>query len=200
MILITSVVQVNNVMSHDRVFFCFHQGCLDNVGSWLFTNYAIILGICLGVAVIEVCCMSSGQREQYAFVLLRNGGVFIINEGIFRLHCAMKCNMTTFCWTDYTFPFWSQCSVFFSTLQLLGMILSMGLCKSVHQEEYTKVPKYWGGNMDTHTQMYSVLSYLLGTTDLPLFLQYIQCFQKRNFRVVFSHEISLVSNTIPCDI
>ncbi|TRY99853.1 hypothetical protein DNTS_021947 [Danionella cerebrum] len=25
---------------------------------------------------------------------------------------------------------------------LLGMILSMGLCKSVHQEDYTKVPKY----------------------------------------------------------
>ncbi|XP_048040067.1 CD82 molecule a [Megalobrama amblycephala] len=56
----------------------YETGCLDNVGSWLFTNYAIILGICLGVAVIE----------------------------------------------------------------LLGMILSMGLCKSVHQEEYTKVPRY----------------------------------------------------------
>ncbi|XP_056612683.1 CD82 molecule a isoform X2 [Triplophysa dalaica] len=54
------------------------MGCLDNVESWLFTNYGVILGICLGVAVIE----------------------------------------------------------------LLGMILSMGLCKSVHQEEYTKVPKY----------------------------------------------------------
>nr|AAH60930.1 Zgc:73292 protein [Danio rerio] len=56
----------------------YQTGCLEHVGSWLFTNYGIILGICLGVAVIE----------------------------------------------------------------LLGMILSMGLCKSVHQEDYTKVPKY----------------------------------------------------------
>lgn len=71
MISITGLVQVNNVMSHDRVFFCLHQGCLDNVGSWLFTNYAIILGICLGVAVIEVCCLSSGRHEQYAFVSMK---------------------------------------------------------------------------------------------------------------------------------
>ncbi|XP_057198489.1 CD82 molecule a isoform X1 [Triplophysa rosa] len=56
----------------------YEMGCLANVESWLFTNYGVILGICLGVAVIE----------------------------------------------------------------LLGMILSMGLCKSVHQEDYTKVPKY----------------------------------------------------------
>lgn len=56
----------------------YEKGCLGNVESWLFTNYGVILGICLGVAVIE----------------------------------------------------------------LLGMILSMGLCKIVHQEEYTKVPKY----------------------------------------------------------
>lgn len=56
----------------------YEKGCMDKVGSWLFTNYGIILGICLGVAVIE----------------------------------------------------------------LLGMILSMGLCKTVHQEDYTKVPKY----------------------------------------------------------
>ncbi|KTG38312.1 hypothetical protein cypCar_00024674, partial [Cyprinus carpio] len=56
----------------------YNTGCLGNVESWFFTNYGIILGICLGVAVIE----------------------------------------------------------------LLGMILSMGLCKSVHQEDYTKVPKY----------------------------------------------------------
>ncbi|KAG5264124.1 hypothetical protein AALO_G00272410 [Alosa alosa] len=56
----------------------YEQGCMTNVESWLFTNYGVILGICLGVAVIE----------------------------------------------------------------LLGMILSMGLCKSVHQEDYTKVPKY----------------------------------------------------------
>ncbi|XP_073714881.1 CD82 molecule a [Misgurnus anguillicaudatus] len=56
----------------------YDKGCLGNVESWLFTNYGVILGICLGVAVIE----------------------------------------------------------------LLGMILSMGLCKIVHQEDYTKVPKY----------------------------------------------------------
>ncbi|KAI4884363.1 hypothetical protein NFI96_012406, partial [Prochilodus magdalenae] len=56
----------------------YNTGCMSSVESWLFTNYGVILGICLGVAVIE----------------------------------------------------------------LLGMILSMGLCKSVHQEDYTKVPKY----------------------------------------------------------
>ncbi|XP_053490667.1 CD82 molecule a [Ictalurus furcatus] len=56
----------------------YDSGCVDQVESWLVTNYGVILGICLGVAVIE----------------------------------------------------------------LLAMILSMGLCKSVHQEDYTKVPKY----------------------------------------------------------
>ncbi|XP_026863259.1 CD82 molecule a [Electrophorus electricus] len=56
----------------------YNTGCIVSVESWLFTNYGVILGICLGVAVIE----------------------------------------------------------------LLGMILSLGLCKSVHQEDYTKVPKY----------------------------------------------------------
>ncbi|XP_066503792.1 CD82 molecule a [Hoplias malabaricus] len=56
----------------------YSTGCMSSVESWLFTNYGVILGICLGVAVIE----------------------------------------------------------------LLGLILSMGLCKSVHQEDYTKVPKY----------------------------------------------------------
>ncbi|XP_028821835.1 LOW QUALITY PROTEIN: CD82 antigen-like [Denticeps clupeoides] len=56
----------------------YEQGCMLSVESWLFTNYGVILGVCLGVAVIE----------------------------------------------------------------LLAMILSMGLCKSVHQEEYTKVPRY----------------------------------------------------------
>ncbi|MCI4383101.1 hypothetical protein PGIGA_G00022430 [Pangasianodon gigas] len=56
----------------------YDRGCMGSVESWLFTNYGVILGISLGVAVIE----------------------------------------------------------------LLAMILSMGLCKSVHQEEYTKVPKY----------------------------------------------------------
>ncbi|XP_060725462.1 CD82 molecule a [Tachysurus vachellii] len=56
----------------------YDKGCMYNVESWLFTNYGVILGICLGVAVIE----------------------------------------------------------------LLAMILSMGLCKSIHHEDYTKVPKY----------------------------------------------------------
>ncbi|KAG9352403.1 hypothetical protein JZ751_020816 [Albula glossodonta] len=53
-------------------------GCIASVESWLLSNSGVILGVCLGVAVIE----------------------------------------------------------------LLGMILSMCLCKSVHQEDYTKVPKY----------------------------------------------------------
>ncbi|XP_062868660.1 CD82 molecule a [Trichomycterus rosablanca] len=56
----------------------YETGCMSAVETWLFTNYGVILGICLGVSVIE----------------------------------------------------------------LLAMILSMGLCKSVHQEDYTKVPKY----------------------------------------------------------
>lgn len=34
-------------------------------------------------------------------------------------------------------------SCLFCLLQLLGMILSMCLCKTVQQEDYTKVPKYW---------------------------------------------------------
>ncbi|KAJ8396668.1 hypothetical protein AAFF_G00015060 [Aldrovandia affinis] len=53
-------------------------GCMASVESWLLSNSGVILGICIGVAVIE----------------------------------------------------------------LLGMILSMCLCKSIHQEDYTKVPKY----------------------------------------------------------
>ncbi|XP_037538905.1 CD82 antigen [Nematolebias whitei] len=53
-------------------------GCVSRVEKWLLDNYAVILGICVGVAVVE----------------------------------------------------------------LLGMILSMCLCKSVVQEDYTKVPKY----------------------------------------------------------
>lgn len=96
-------------MSHDRVFFCLHQGCLDNVGSWLFTNYAIILGICLGVAVIEVCCMSSGRHEQYAFVLLRNGGVFIINEGY-----IVQWNVTLQFFVEQITNFHFDLSAFFS--------------------------------------------------------------------------------------
>uniref|UniRef100_A0A3P9PQU1 Tetraspanin n=1 Tax=Poecilia reticulata TaxID=8081 RepID=A0A3P9PQU1_POERE len=56
----------------------FEMGCITSVEKWLLDNCGIILGICIGVAV----------------------------------------------------------------LQLLGMILSMCLCKSVVQEDYTKVPKY----------------------------------------------------------
>ncbi|XP_071015233.1 CD82 antigen-like [Oncorhynchus clarkii lewisi] len=56
----------------------YDRGCNSSVESWLFANVGVILGVCLGVAVIE----------------------------------------------------------------LLGMILSIGLCKSVHTEDYTKVPKY----------------------------------------------------------
>ncbi|AWP08238.1 putative CD82 antigen [Scophthalmus maximus] len=53
-------------------------GCITSVEKWLLDNCGIILGMCVGVAVVE----------------------------------------------------------------LLGMILSMCLCKSVVQEDYTKVPKY----------------------------------------------------------
>ncbi|KAM6937270.1 CD82 molecule b isoform 1-T1 [Xenentodon cancila] len=56
----------------------FETGCITSVEKWLLDNCGIILGICVGVAVVE----------------------------------------------------------------LLGMILSMCLCKSVVQEDYTKVPKY----------------------------------------------------------
>ncbi|KAJ8340169.1 hypothetical protein SKAU_G00348020 [Synaphobranchus kaupii] len=54
----------------------YSAGCISSVESWLLNNCGVILGVCVGVAVIE----------------------------------------------------------------LLGMILSMCLCKSVHQEDYTKVP------------------------------------------------------------
>ncbi|NXA90769.1 CD82 protein, partial [Melanocharis versteri] len=53
------------------------QGCMDGVEQWLKDNVGIILGVCTGVAVIE----------------------------------------------------------------LLGMILSISLCKNIHSEDYTKVPK-----------------------------------------------------------
>ncbi|NWS15835.1 CD82 protein, partial [Pachyramphus minor] len=53
------------------------QGCMDGVEQWLKDNLGVILGVCTGVAVIE----------------------------------------------------------------LLGMILSISLCKNIHSEEYTKVPK-----------------------------------------------------------
>uniref|UniRef100_A0A670JF30 CD82 molecule n=1 Tax=Podarcis muralis TaxID=64176 RepID=A0A670JF30_PODMU len=54
------------------------QGCREGVQNWLQENLGIILGVCAGVAVIE----------------------------------------------------------------LLGMILSICLCKNIHTEDYTKVPKY----------------------------------------------------------
>ncbi|XP_069714024.1 CD82 antigen [Phaenicophaeus curvirostris] len=53
------------------------QGCMDGVEKWLKDNLGVILGVCTGVAVIE----------------------------------------------------------------LLGMILSVSLCKNIHSEDYTKVPK-----------------------------------------------------------
>ncbi|KFO82841.1 CD82 antigen, partial [Cuculus canorus] len=53
------------------------QGCTDGVENWLKDNLGVILGVCTGVAVIE----------------------------------------------------------------LLGMILSISLCKNIHSEDYTKVPK-----------------------------------------------------------
>ncbi|NWW80591.1 CD82 protein, partial [Climacteris rufus] len=53
------------------------QGCMDGVEEWLKDNLGVILGVCTGVAVIE----------------------------------------------------------------LLGMILSISLCKNIHSEDYTKVPK-----------------------------------------------------------
>ncbi|XP_043072630.1 CD82 molecule b [Puntigrus tetrazona] len=56
----------------------FTMGCISSVEDWLLRNCGVILGVCVGIAVIE----------------------------------------------------------------LLGMILSMCLCKSVQQEDYTKVPKY----------------------------------------------------------
>uniref|UniRef100_A0A8C7DUP9 Tetraspanin n=1 Tax=Oncorhynchus kisutch TaxID=8019 RepID=A0A8C7DUP9_ONCKI len=63
-------------LSADRPVY--ETGCMHSVEAWLLENCGVILGICVGVAVLE----------------------------------------------------------------LLGMILSMCLCKSVVQEDYTKVPKY----------------------------------------------------------
>ncbi|XP_074521675.1 CD82 antigen-like [Halichoeres trimaculatus] len=56
----------------------YDTGCADSVESWLLTNIGVVLGICLGVAFLE----------------------------------------------------------------LLAMILSLCLCRNVHTEDYTKVPKY----------------------------------------------------------
>ncbi|XP_047631887.1 CD82 antigen [Phacochoerus africanus] len=56
----------------------YHEGCMEKVQAWLQENLGIILGVCVGVAVIE----------------------------------------------------------------LLGMLLSVFLCRSIHSEDYSKVPKY----------------------------------------------------------
>lgn len=56
----------------------YSQGCINRVEEWFLNNVGVILGLSIGVAVIE----------------------------------------------------------------LLGMVLSMCLCRSVHQEDYTKVPRY----------------------------------------------------------
>ncbi|KAM4592274.1 CD82 antigen-like isoform 2-T2 [Odontesthes bonariensis] len=56
----------------------YDTGCAASAEEWLITNVGVVLGICLGVAFIE----------------------------------------------------------------LLGMILSVCLCRNIHKEEYTKVPKY----------------------------------------------------------
>ncbi|KAG8548432.1 hypothetical protein GDO81_025370 [Engystomops pustulosus] len=56
----------------------YQKGCMQKVESWLQDNLAIILGVCVGVAVIE----------------------------------------------------------------LLGLVLSMCLCRNIQNEDYTKVPKY----------------------------------------------------------
>ncbi|KAM8939890.1 CD82 antigen [Pelodytes ibericus] len=56
----------------------YSKGCMEGVESWLVNNLGIILGVCVGVAVIE----------------------------------------------------------------LLGLILSMCLCRNIQSEDYTKVPKY----------------------------------------------------------
>ncbi|NXP27747.1 CD82 protein, partial [Scytalopus superciliaris] len=67
---VNGTVSSNNWPVHE-------QGCMDGVEQWLKDNLGVILGVCTGVAVIE----------------------------------------------------------------LLGMILSISLCKNIHSEDYTKVPK-----------------------------------------------------------
>ncbi|XP_030056681.1 CD82 antigen [Microcaecilia unicolor] len=67
------------ISSNSTVYNSFHsKGCMEKVQSWLKNNLGIILGICVGVAVIEV----------------------------------------------------------------FGMMLSICLCRNIHSEDYTKVPKY----------------------------------------------------------
>ncbi|KAG8507733.1 CD82 antigen, partial [Galemys pyrenaicus] len=56
----------------------YHEGCMEKVQEWLQSNLGVILGVCVGVAVIE----------------------------------------------------------------LLGMLLAICLCRHVHSEDYSKVPKY----------------------------------------------------------
>ncbi|XP_029438046.1 CD82 antigen [Rhinatrema bivittatum] len=64
--------------SNTTVELLYTKGCMEGVQSWLQDNIGIILGICVGVAVIEV----------------------------------------------------------------FGMVLSVCLCRNIHSEEYSKVPKY----------------------------------------------------------
>ncbi|KAF7251668.1 CD82 antigen [Varanus komodoensis] len=74
------------------------QGCMKGVQNWLQENLGIILGVCTGVAVIEV-------------TFLPFSSVPCTSE---QKH--LRC--------------------------LLGMVLSICLCKNIHTEDYTKVPKY----------------------------------------------------------
>lgn len=40
------------------------QGCAASVESWLLTNIGVVLGICLGVALIEVHSITQNQQTQ----------------------------------------------------------------------------------------------------------------------------------------
>ncbi|KAM4722180.1 CD82 antigen [Rhinophrynus dorsalis] len=68
----------NGFCSYDNTSVLYEMGCMKGVESWLQDNLGIILGVCVGVAVIE----------------------------------------------------------------LMGLILSMCLCRGIQSEDYTKVPKY----------------------------------------------------------
>ncbi|KAI4892810.1 hypothetical protein NFI96_017242, partial [Prochilodus magdalenae] len=94
------------------------QGCMSSVEDWLLSNCGVILGVCIGVAVIEVHLISIT--------------ISVLNSELDTMYsypCIILQNERA-----------THSSVFF--FQLLGMLLSMCLCKSVHQEVYTKVPKY----------------------------------------------------------
>ncbi|KAM9220174.1 CD82 antigen isoform 1-T3 [Dugong dugon] len=69
----------NTVISNNPEYWpVYKEGCMKKVQAWLQENMAVILGVCVGVAVIE----------------------------------------------------------------LLGMLLSICLCRHIHSEDYSKVPKY----------------------------------------------------------